>query len=612
MFQTFDQRSDGAAAAGRVAALRARLAERGVDGLLVPRADAHQNEIVAPHDERLAWLTGFTGSAGLAVVLRGRAALFVDGRYTLQAARQVDAAVFETVATHETQVSEWLEQHLAEGMALGYDPWLHGKAEIDKLAEAAARKGARLAPLEPNPLDEIWEGRPFKPMGAVRPHPDRLAGEPAAEKRRRIGAAIAGEGAQAAVISQLDSIAWLLNVRGSDLPHSPVALGFAVARADGSVALFMEPDRFDGSVRAHLGNEVTITPPERLGDELARLGGRTVLVDRGTCPLWIANRLERAGASLKWGEDPCLMPKARKNAAELAGMRAAHRRDGTAMVRFLHWLEAAVAAGEPLTEIDVVSRLEAFRTGTGELRDISFDTICGAGPHGAIVHYRVTRETNRELRRGELLLVDSGGQYLDGTTDITRTVAIGEADAEARRPFTLVLKGMIAVSRARWPKGVAGRDLDAFARQALWQAGLDYDHGTGHGVGVYLNVHEGPQRLSRRGGEVALEPGMILSNEPGYYREGRFGIRIENLVAVTGPSVPEGGERPMLGFETLTLAPIDRRLIDSGLLGPYDAAWLDTYHARVREEIGGELDPARDAEVLTWLDAACAPLRPEE
>ncbi len=575
---------------------------------------------MAPCDERLAWLTGFSGTAGLAVVLAGRAALFVDGRYTLQAAGQVMGDLFEVVAVHETPAPRWLEQAAADGMAVGYDPWLHGKAEIDKLAEAAARTGARLVAMEPNPLDEVWEDRPPKPMGAVRVHPERLAGEPAAERRRRIGAALAGEGAgegsgngagegaDAAVLTQPDSIAWLLNIRGADLPHTPVALGFAVLRADGSVALFMEPDKLDGEVRAHLGNEVAVAAPDRMEAALAELAGRTVLVDRAACPLWIADRLEGAGATLKWGEDPCLRPKARKNEAELAGARAAHRRDGAAMARFLHWLDEAVAAGETLTEIDVVTRLEEFRAATGALEDISFDTICGAGPNGAIVHYRVTRETNRTLAPGELLLVDSGGQYRDGTTDITRTIPVGPVAAGLRRPFTLVLKGMIALSRARWPKGVAGRDLDTFARAALWQAGLDYDHGTGHGVGVYLNVHEGPARISRRGGEVALEPGMILSNEPGCYREGAFGIRIENLVAVTGPSVPEGGERPMLGFETLTLAPIDRRLIDSDLLGPYDAAWLDAYHARVLAEIGAELDREDDAAVLDWLRRACAPL----
>jgi len=613
MFQTFDQGSDSSASPARVAALRERLRAEGVDGFLVPRADAHQGETVAPRDERLAFLTGFTGSAGLAIVLTGRAALFVDGRYTLQAGNQVDTDLFEIVPVHEISAAAWLERVLGEGQVVAYDPWLHGKAQIDRLTEAAEQRQARLAPLEPNPIDEIWTDQPPVPMGAVRIQPESFAGESAADRRRRIGASIAERGADVAVLTQTDSLAWLLNIRGSDLPRSPVALGFGVLDADGTVALYMEPDKIDGEVMTHLGNEVSVMPPDRLGDDLARMTGKTVLVDKATCPLWVANRLEAASAALAWGEDPCLIPKALKNAAELAGTRAAHRRDGAAMVRFLHWLDEMTARktggrGETLTEIGVVTALEGFRAETGRLMDASFDTICGAGPNGAIVHYRVSRETNRTLGPGELLLVDSGGQYLDGTTDITRTVPIGRVDETALRPFTLVLKGMIALSRARWPKGINGRDLDPLARGALWQAGFDYDHGTGHGVGVYLNVHEGPQRISRRGGDVVLEPGMILSNEPGYYSPGRFGIRIENLIAVTEPSVPEGGERPMLGFETLTLAPIDRRLIDPALLGPEDTAWLDDYHARVLAEIGGELDRESDGPVLDWLTRACAPL----
>jgi len=608
MFQTFDQGSDSSASPARVAALRDRLRAAGVDGFLVPRADAHQGETVAPHDERLAFLTGFTGSAGLAIVLTGRAALFVDGRYTLQAAHQVDTDLFEIVPEHEISAAAWLARVLGEGQVVAYDPWLHGKAQIDRLAKAAAKRQARLAPLEPNPIDEVWTDQPPVPMGAVRVQPERFAGETAADRRRRIGASIADNGADAAVLTQPDSLAWLLNIRGSDLARSPVALGFAVLDADGTVALYMEPDKIDGEVRLHLGNEVAVMAPGRLGDDLAAMTGKTVLVDKATCPLWVAKRLEAASAALIWGEDPCLKPKALKNAAELAGTRTAHRRDGAAMARFLHWLEEAVARGDTLTEIDVVTALEGFRADTGRLMDAAFETICGAGPNGAIVHYRVNRETNRTLQPGELLLVDSGGQYLDGTTDITRTVPIGPIDETAIRPFTLVLKGMIAISRARWPGGITGRDLDPLAREALWRAGLDYDHGTGHGVGVYLNVHEGPQRISRRGGDVALEPGMILSNEPGFYSPGRFGIRTENLIAVSEPSVPEGGERPMLGFETLTLAPIDRRLIDPALLGPEDVAWLDDYHARVLAEIGRELDRESDGAVLDWLTRACTPL----
>ena len=608
MFQTFDQTTDSSSSATRVAALRDRLRASGVQGFIVPRADAHQGETVAPHDQRLTFLTGFTGSAGLAIVLTDRAALFVDGRYTLQAANQVDTDLFEIVPVHEIPAAKWIEQALDEGDALAYDPWLHGKAEIDRLVVAAEKRKARLVPIEPNPVDEIWGDQPPVPMGAVKIQPEPLAGENPADRRRRIGVLIAGKSADAAVLTQPDSLAWLLNIRGSDLSHSPVALGFGVVNADGTVALYMEPEKIDGAVLAHLGNQVSVTPPGRLGDDLKAMTGKTVLLDQATCPLWVANRLEAASAKLVWGEDPCLKPKALKNSAELAGMCAAHRRDGVAMARFLHWLDLAVTRGETLTEIDVVTALEGFRAATGRLMDASFDTICGSGPNGAIVHYRVSRESDRTLRPGELLLVDSGAQYTDGTTDITRTIAIGPADKTALRPYTLVLKGMIAISRARWPKGVTGRDLDPLARIGLWQAGFDYDHGTGHGVGVYLNVHEGPQRLSRRGGDVELEPGMILSNEPGYYSTGRFGIRIENLIAVTEPSVPDGGDRPMLGFETLTLAPIDRRLIDLGLLGPDDTAWLDAYHARVLAEIGAEFDPRGDAAVLEWLTVNCAPL----
>ena len=608
MFQSFDLKGGSEGTAERVVALRAALRQANADGFLVPRADAHQGETVAPCDERLAFLTGFTGSAGLAIVLIERAAIFVDGRYTLQAANQVDTELFEIVPLHEVPPAAWIETALGAGQALAYDPWLHGHAEIKRLEAAAEIAGARMMPLERNLVDAIWGDRPPPPMGAVRIHPTEIAGEDPAARRRRIGKRIAEAGAEAAVLTQPDSLAWLLNIRGSDLARSPVALGFGIVGADGTVGLYMEPDKLDGPVMAHLGNEVSVAPQEAFAQGLAAHGGKSVLIDRATCPLWVADRLGKAEAEIVWGEDPCLKPKAVKNDAELDGMRAAHRRDGAAMVRFLHWLDTAMVAGEALTEIDVVTALEGFRAASPLMVDISFDTICGAGPNGAIVHYRVNRQTNRAVEPGELLLIDSGAQYQDGTTDITRTLAIGSPRQDARRPFTLVLKGMIAVSQARWPKGVAGRDLDVLARSALWHAGLDYDHGTGHGVGAYLNVHEGPQRLSRKGGDVALEPGMILSNEPGYYRTGAFGIRIENLVAVTEAKLPQGGEREMLGYETLTLSPIDKRLIDPDLLVADEVTWLDRYHARVRSEIGAELDASADREVLVWLDESCAPL----
>ena len=602
MFQSFDTVGGAEGTGARLDAVRGALAEAGVGGLLVPRADAHQGETVAPHDERLAWLTGFTGSAGIAIILPDRAGLFVDGRYLVQARLQVDAGLFEIVPVHVTPPAEWLPGALSGGERIGYDPWLHGRAEIDKIRVAAEAKGAALVALPRNPLDAVWTDQPPPPAGAVRVHPVSIAGEDAAAKRARIGAEVAAQGCKAAVLSMPDSLCWLLNVRGSDLARSPVAQGFGVLHDDGRVDLCMDPDKLGGDVRAHLGNEVAVHPPEALPELVGGLGG-PVLLDETSCPLWFAERLEAAGTRLVWGRDPCLLPKARKNAAELGGMRAAHGRDGAVMARFLHWLDTAAAAGETLTEIDIAARLEAMRAATGKLHDLSFDTIAGIGPNAALPHYRVNRGSNRTLRPGDLVLVDSGGQYEDGTTDITRTVATGPVTDEQRRLFTLVLKGMIAISRIRWPAGMRGRDLDPMARSSLWRAGFDYDHGTGHGVGACLNVHEGPASLSRRG-EAVLEPGMILSNEPGYYREGAWGIRSENLLGVSEPSVPEGGDRPMLGWETLTWCPIDRRLIAPELLDADERGWLDGYHADVLARIG----PQVEGDVRRWLDTACGAL----
>lgn len=604
MFQSFELNASREETPARMAALRSAMTDQGITGFLVPRADAHQGENVAPRDQRLAWLTGFTGSAGIAVVLTDRAALFVDGRYTLQAANQVDGALFEIIPIHKTPVNEWMDGVAAQGMRIGYDPWLHGKTEIDKLRDVAKEHGAAMISLAENPLDRVWRDQPPAPAGSVRIHPDTVAGEAAAAKRARIGADIAEQGAVAAVLSLPDSIAWLLNIRGSDIARSPVVHGFALAHADGRVDLFMDPDKLGGAVRAHLGNEVAIHPPDAMEGVMQELEG-PVLLDKASCPLWFAEKLAASGNGLIWGRDPCVLPKATKNAAELAGMRAAHLRDGAAMARFLAWLDGALIRGDTLTEIDVVTRLEEIRAEPGDLEDIAFETIAGSGPNGAIVHYRVTHDTNRTIVPGDLLLIDSGAQYPDGTTDITRTVATGPVTTENRRHFTLVLKGMIGLSRARWPRGLNGRDLDPLARVALWRAGLDYDHGTGHGVGACLNVHEGPQSLSRRG-TVELLTGMIVSNEPGYYLAGSHGIRIENLVIVTEASVPEGGEREMLGFETLTFAPIDLRLVDPDLLDDAEAAWLDNYHARVVELIG----PLLDDETGAWLTRACAPVRP--
>jgi len=596
--------------AERLAALRGELARRGVDGFLVPRGDEHQGEYVPAAAERLAWLTGFKGSAGFACVLLEEAAIFVDGRYTLQVTHEVDTALFTARHVTDEPLADWLEARLKPGQRLAYDPWLHTEEQVRRLEKTVTALGASLAALDGNPIDAVWSDRPAPPKEKIRPHDLALAGRSSAEKREALGAQLAKAGVAAAVITLPDSVAWLLNVRGGDVVHSPLPLSFALLHADGGVSWFVDPDKLTPEVTAGLGNAVSIEPPARLADGLDRLGkaGAKVMADPATAARWVFDRLRAAGAEVVSGADPCLLPKACKNTAELDGMRRAHRRDGAALSRFLHWLdsEATARSGNgALTEMEAAERLHAFREATGELRDLSFDTIAGAGPNGAIVHYRVSEASNRALGTGELFLLDSGGQYPDGTTDVTRTITIGAPGAEMRRRFTLVLKGHIALARARFPKGTTGSQLDTVARYALWQEGLDYDHGTGHGVGSYLNVHEGPQRISKLPNSVALQPGMIVSNEPGYYKTGAYGIRIENLVAVIESPKAPGEEREMLAFETLTLAPIDRRLIDRGLLAPEEAAWLDAYHARVREVIAPQLDgAARD-----WLEAATAPLR---
>ena len=596
--------------AERLAALRGELARRGVDGFLVPRGDEHQGEYVPAAAERLAWLTGFKGSAGFACVLLEEAAIFVDGRYTLQVTQEIDTALFTPRHVTDEPLAPWLEARLKPGQRLAYDPWLHTEEQVRRLEKTVTALGASLAALDGNPIDAVWADRPAPPKAKIRPHDLALAGRSSAEKREALGAQLAKAGVAAAVITLPDSVAWLLNVRGGDVVHSPLPLSFALLYADGGVSWFVDPDKLTPEVTAGLGNAVSIEPPARLADGLDRLGkaGAKVMADPATAARWAFDRLRAAGAEVVNGADPCLLPKACKNTAELDGMRRAHRRDGAALSRFLHWLdsEATARSGNgALTEMEAAERLYAFREATGELRDLSFDTIAGAGPNGAIVHYRVSEASNRALGTGELFLLDSGGQYPDGTTDVTRTIAIGTPGAEMRRRFTLVLKGHIALARARFPKGTTGSQLDTVARYALWQEGLDYDHGTGHGVGSYLNVHEGPQRISKLPNSVALQPGMIVSNEPGYYKTGAYGIRIENLVAVTESPKAPGEEREMLAFETLTLTPIDRRLIDRGLLNPEEADWLDAYHLRVREVIAPQLDgAARD-----WLEAATAPLR---
>ncbi len=588
--------------ADRLAALRAELARRDLDGFLVPRADEHQGEYVPARAERLAWLTGFTGSAGVAVVLAEAAAIFVDGRYTLQAEREVDGALFTARHLVEEPAGPWIAARL-KGGKLGYDPWLHTADQVARLTRELSASGTELVPAEPNPLDAVWADQPEPPRAPVVPHELRFAGLASKDKRAQVAGDLRHRGAQAAVLTMPDSIAWLLNVRGGDVPCTPLPLSFALVDDQGGVDWFVDPRKLDAELTAQLGAEVRPRDPAELAAALGALTGRKVLVDPSSAAQWVFTQLQQAGAEVLRGEDPCLLPKACKTPTELAGARAAHLRDGVALTRFLAWLSEAAPQGG-VSELAASDRLDQLRAAGEHFRDLSFDTISGSGPHGAVIHYRVTPETDRELRPGELYLVDSGAQYLDGTTDVTRTVAIGTPTAEMRHRYTLVLKGHIALATARFPEGTSGSQLDSLARRPLWDEGLDFDHGTGHGVGSYLSVHEGPQRISKMPNRVALKPGMIVSNEPGYYKPGAYGIRIENLVAVQPAERQSGDERKMLHFETLTLAPLDRRLIVPALLDAGERAWVDAYHARVRRALG----PLLPADVQAWLEAATAPL----
>ncbi|KQU27445.1 X-Pro aminopeptidase [Methylobacterium sp. Leaf94] len=599
-FQTFDDPSHRHGA-DRIRALRAALRDAGLDGFVVPRADEHQSEYVPPQAERLAWLTGFTGSAGTAVILSEEAALVVDGRYTLQAPAQVDTALITPVPLAETSVAAWIGAHIKAGQVLAYDPWLHTPDSVARLERAVARAGARLQAVDRNPVDAVWTDRPGPPAGPVVAHPPELAGASAADKLARIRTALAEADDAALVISDPHNLAWAFNLRGSDVAHTPLALGYALVPRDGRAALYLTSPAVSPELRAALAPLADLHPRAAFADGLAAQAANAarLRLDAATAAYALKQRVEAAGGVADLGPDPITAMKAVKNAAEIVGTRAAHLRDGVAVTRFLAWL---ADQGETLTEIAAVEALEDFRAAGGLLRDVSFPTISGSGPNGAIVHYRVSRETDRRIRPGELFLVDSGAQYRDGTTDITRTVAIGTPSEAMRDHFTRVLRGHIGIARAVFPKGTTGAQIDAFARLPLWEAGLDFDHGTGHGVGSFLSVHEGPQRIAKTG-TVALEPGMILSNEPGYYRPGAYGIRLENLVLVEARDVP-GGERPMLGFETLTLAPFDRRLIRPELLSPEETAWIDAYHARVREALEPDLDGATRA----WLAAATRPM----
>ncbi|WCT73541.1 aminopeptidase P family protein [Sphingomonas naphthae] len=591
----------------RLKALRDELARRRLDGFVVPLTDEHMSEYVGAYAQRLAWLTGFQGSAGSAVVLPADAAIFVDGRYTLQVREQVDGALWQYQSVPQTSAAEWLGAHAGSGARIGYDPWLHTKDWVVQATRALAASGAELVAVDTNPIDAIWPDKPQPSAARLVVQPDDLAGRSSADKRQTIADTLTEAGADAAVLSALDSIAWTFNVRGADVDHTPVALAYALVHADGTADLFVAPEKLDDSVRQHLGNAVRVHDRAAFRPALASLAGKSVIVDPERAVSAIFGTLEEAGAKILARRDPAVLPKAMKNATEIAGHRAAQARDGAALVRYLHWLSIEAPKGG-LTELSAAAHLRALRDETGVLKDLSFGTISAAGPNGASPHYSVTEESDRRIEPGTLYLVDSGGQYQDGTTDVTRTIAVGTPTQEMRTRFTLVLKGHIALARAVFPEGTRGGQLDTLARQFLWSHGLDYAHGTGHGVGAYLAVHEGPQRIAPVGGayvggDEPLRAGMILSNEPGYYKAGEYGIRIENLILVE-PRDVAGAEKPCLGFETLTFAPIDASLIDVALLDSTELTWLNAYHAQVLAIVG----PRVEGEVKAWLGGACRPL----
>ncbi len=599
IFQSFDEAADPSQGAARAAALREALAARGLSGFVVPRSDEHQNEYVAKSAERLAWLTGFSGSAGTAVVLADRAAIFVDGRYTIQVREQVDTGVFDPQSLVDNPPEAWLGEALRGGERIGYDPWLHTPGQVEKLRKAVEGAGASLVAVEANPVDAVWTDRPAARIGAVTLYPQDRAGRSAADK---LASLQAGLKADALLVTDPHALAWAFNIRGADVDHTPLPMGFALLPKEGRPTLYLDARKLSNSVRDALEELGIVAAPDRLQADLAALGAANakVMFDAATAPERLSAALSAAGGVAEIGPDPIALAKAGKTAAERQGAREAHRRDAAAFARFLHWFATEAPKGG-LTEIAAAEALEHFRRETGLLKDVSFPSIAGFGPHAAIPHYRVSRASDLPIGRG-LFLIDSGAQYEDGTTDITRTLAVGPPTPEMQDRFTRVLKGHMAIARAVFPKGVSGAQLDSFARAALWQAGLDFDHGTGHGVGAYLSVHEGPQRIAKTG-TVPLAEGMILSNEPGYYKAGAWGIRIENLLLVEPRDIP-GAERPMLGFETLTLAPIDLALIEPGLLAAEERDWLDGYHARVREVVS----PLVPEDVRDWLAEATRPV----
>jgi Xaa-Pro aminopeptidase len=603
-FQTFEEPEAGVALTARLAALREELARRKLTGFVIPRADQQQNEYVPPSEERLAWLTGFTGSAGLAVVLTHEAAVFVDGRYTIQAAKQVDSRAWAVESLIDPPPESWISAHLKAGDRLGFDPWLHTFAAAERLSAACTKAGAELVAIDSNPVDAIWQDRPQPPIAPVTVHGMQHAGVTEAEKLTQIRSEIGKLGVDALVLSDSHAVAWTFNIRGADVAHTPLPLSYALVPKDGRPTIFIDHRKLSNLTRDHLEQSADVREPDAMAPTLMALAksGGSIALDNATAADALSRLITGAGGKPVRGSDPIALLKAVKNATEIKGTQTAHRRDAVALARFLAFIDREAASGK-LTEIDAVEALETFRRDTGALKDVSFPTISGTGPNGAIVHYRVTRKSNRRIVPGDLLLIDSGAQYEDGTTDVTRTMAVGEPTDEMRDRFTRVLRGHIAIARAIFPNNATGAQLDTLARQYLWAAGVDFEHGTGHGVGSYLSVHEGPARISKLG-TTPLKRGMILSNEPGYYKTDGFGIRIENLELVVEADI-KGAEKSMNAFETLTLAPIDRRLIDVGMLGKDELDWLNTYHARVRAEVRPALDEATKA----WLDQATAELK---
>jgi Xaa-Pro aminopeptidase len=601
MFQTYEPVSDRSFAGKHLPALRAAMKTQKLDGFIIPHDDEYQNEYIPEYAERLMWATGFSGSAGGAVIMAERAVVFTDGRYTLQVRQQADSEYFEYADYTEISIDQWLRENAPKAARIGYDPMLHTLANVRKLKAAAKAAGFELVAVLKNPVDVAWADQPAAPQAPVRPHDLKFAGRAADDKREEIAKALNSAGADAVLITAPPSIAWLFNIRGADVARSPLPLGRAILKADGTATLFIAPEKISNTLPEFLGDAVGLRGEAEVTTALEKLAasGASVAVDPALSPSKYIDDLKAAGARIIELTDPCALPRATKNQTEIEGARTAHVRDGVAVTRYLHWLDTEAQSGD-IDEITAAKKLEAFRSQSDELRDLSFDSISGAGSNGAVVHYRVTTQTNRKLQRGELFLIDSGGQYPDGTTDITRTVPIGEPDDEMRDRFTRVLKGHIALATMKFPAGTTGHQLDAFARKPLWDAGLDYDHGTGHGVGSFLGVHEGPQRIAKAPNDQALKPGMILSDEPGFYKAGAFGIRIENLIVVTPATPIPGGEREMMAFETITMAPIHLDLVQVSMLSDDERGWLNAYHAQVR----AKLDEDIPADMKDWFENA--------